>query len=59
MLVNKTHKFSKNNKFSKEKERESGKGKEDPQQATNLANLAKVTRILPAMATCLLTKSQI
>jgi len=32
------------------------KAKEDPQEDTKLANLTKVTRILPATAKCLLTK---
>jgi len=56
MLFNENCKYGKNNKFSKEKERESEKGKEGPRQA---ANLAKVTRILPATAKCLLTKISI
>jgi len=57
MLVNKNRKYSKNNKFGKENEGQSEKGKEGPRQATNLANLAKETRILPATTTCLLTKT--
>ena len=55
MLVNKNHKYCKNNKFSKEKKGKVRKAKEGPWEAANLANLAKVTRILPATAKCLLS----
>ena len=54
-LVHKNRKFSKNDKVRKGEDRQSNKDYEGPRQAVNLANLAKVTSILPATAKRLFT----